>query len=75
MAALGSQRDPMESLRYTLRRWYSMVFGLRNKAAAVSLIVRPSARLRIRDVVTQAGLTRFRRVGETLINAVFEARP
>ena len=30
---------------------------------------------RIRDVVTQAGLTRFRRASETLINAVFEARP
>jgi SAM-dependent methyltransferase len=30
---------------------------------------------RIRDVVTRAGLTRFRRAGETLINAVFEARP
>ena len=30
---------------------------------------------RIRDVVTSAGLTRFRRASETLINAVFEARP
>jgi 2-polyprenyl-3-methyl-5-hydroxy-6-metoxy-1,4-benzoquinol methylase len=30
---------------------------------------------RIRDVVTQAGLTRFRRASETLINAVYEARP
>ena len=30
---------------------------------------------RIRDVVTRAGLTRFRRVSETPINAVFEARP
>jgi SAM-dependent methyltransferase len=30
---------------------------------------------RIRDVVSQAGLTRFRRASETLINAVFEARP
>ena len=30
---------------------------------------------RIRDVVTQAGLTRFRRATETLINAVFEAKP
>ena len=45
MAALSSLRDPRESFRYTLRRWYSMVFGLRNKAAAVSLVVRPSARL------------------------------
>ena len=35
----------MPSLRYTLRRWYSTVFGLRNRAAAVSLVVRPSARL------------------------------
>jgi ubiquinone/menaquinone biosynthesis C-methylase UbiE len=30
---------------------------------------------RIRDVVTQAGLTRFRRASETPFNAVFEARP
>jgi len=30
---------------------------------------------RIRDVATQAGLTRFRRASETLINAVFEAKP
>jgi SAM-dependent methyltransferase len=30
---------------------------------------------RIRDVVTLAGLTRFRRAGESLTNAVFEARP
>ncbi len=30
---------------------------------------------RIRDVVTQAGLTGFRRASETLINAIFEARP
>jgi len=30
---------------------------------------------RIRDVVTSAGLTRFRRASETLINAVYEARP
>jgi SAM-dependent methyltransferase len=30
---------------------------------------------RIRDVVTQAGLTRFRRATEALANAVFEARP
>jgi len=30
---------------------------------------------RIRDVVTQAGLTRFRRVSETPFNLVFEARP
>ena len=30
---------------------------------------------RIRDVVTQAGLTRFRRASETLINAVYEAKP
>src|SRR5580658_1354009 len=30
---------------------------------------------RIRDVVTQAGLTRFRRAGETPFNAVFEVRP
>jgi 2-polyprenyl-3-methyl-5-hydroxy-6-metoxy-1,4-benzoquinol methylase len=30
---------------------------------------------RIRDVATQAGLTRFRRASETLINAVYEARP
>jgi len=30
---------------------------------------------RIREVVTQAGLTRFRRASETLINAVYEARP
>jgi SAM-dependent methyltransferase len=30
---------------------------------------------RIRNVVTRAGLTRFRRASETLINAVFEARP
>jgi SAM-dependent methyltransferase len=30
---------------------------------------------RIRDVVTAAGFTRFRRVGETPFNAVFEARP
>jgi len=30
---------------------------------------------RIRDVVTQAGLTRFRRATETLINVVYEARP
>jgi 2-polyprenyl-3-methyl-5-hydroxy-6-metoxy-1,4-benzoquinol methylase len=30
---------------------------------------------RIHDVVTLAGLTRFRRVGESLINAVFEVRP
>ncbi len=29
----------------------------------------------IRDVVTRAGLTRFRRAGETPFNAVFEARP
>jgi len=30
---------------------------------------------RIRDVVTRAGLTRFRRAGETPFNAVFEVRP
>ena len=30
---------------------------------------------RIRDVVTRAGLTRFRRASETPFNAVFEARP
>ena len=30
---------------------------------------------RFRDVVTQAGLTRFRRASETLVNAVFEAKP
>jgi SAM-dependent methyltransferase len=30
---------------------------------------------RIRDVVTTAGLSRFRRVSETPFNAVFEARP
>ena len=30
---------------------------------------------RIRDVVTQAGLTRFRRVSETPFNIVYEARP
>lgn len=30
---------------------------------------------RIRDVVTSAGFTRFRRVAETPFNAVFEARP
>jgi SAM-dependent methyltransferase len=30
---------------------------------------------RIRDVVTSAGLTRFRRVSETPFNLVFEARP
>jgi ubiquinone/menaquinone biosynthesis C-methylase UbiE len=30
---------------------------------------------RIRDVVTQAGLTRFRRASETPFNVVFEARP
>ena len=30
---------------------------------------------RIRDVVTAAGFTRFRRVAETPFNAVFEARP
>jgi SAM-dependent methyltransferase len=30
---------------------------------------------RIRDVVTQAGLTRFRRATESLVNAVYEARP
>jgi hypothetical protein len=30
---------------------------------------------RIRDVVTKAGFTRFRRVAETPFNVVFEARP
>jgi hypothetical protein len=30
---------------------------------------------RIRDVVTHAGLTRFRRASETPFNAVFEAGP
>jgi SAM-dependent methyltransferase len=30
---------------------------------------------RIRDVVTRAGLTRFRRASETLVNIVYEARP
>jgi len=30
---------------------------------------------RIRDVVTQAGLARFRKASETLVNAVFEAKP
>ena len=30
---------------------------------------------RIRDVVTRAGLTRFRRAAETPFNAVFEVRP
>jgi hypothetical protein len=30
---------------------------------------------RIRDVVTRADLTRFRRASETPFNAVFEARP
>ena len=30
---------------------------------------------RIHDVVTAAGFTRFRRVGETAFNAVYEARP
>jgi ubiquinone/menaquinone biosynthesis C-methylase UbiE len=30
---------------------------------------------RIRDVVTSAGLTRFRRVSETPFNLIFEARP
>ena len=30
---------------------------------------------RIRDVVTAAGFTRFRRAAETPFNAVFEARP
>jgi SAM-dependent methyltransferase len=30
---------------------------------------------RIRDVVTQAGLTRFRRATETLVNVVYEAKP
>jgi hypothetical protein len=30
---------------------------------------------RIRDVVTQAGLTRFRRTSETPFTVVFEARP
>jgi hypothetical protein len=29
---------------------------------------------RIRDVVTQSGLIRFRRASEMLINAVFEAK-
>ncbi len=29
----------------------------------------------IRQVVTDAGFTRFRRVGETILNAVYEARP
>ena len=30
---------------------------------------------RIRQVVTSAGFTRFRRVAETPFNVVFEARP
>jgi hypothetical protein len=30
---------------------------------------------RIKDVVTAAGFTRFRRVGETPFNLVYEARP
>jgi 2-polyprenyl-3-methyl-5-hydroxy-6-metoxy-1,4-benzoquinol methylase len=30
---------------------------------------------RIRDVITTAGLTRFRRASETQVNAVYEARP
>jgi hypothetical protein len=35
----------------------------------------PAGETRIRDVVAQAGLTRFRRASETPFNAVFEARP
>jgi hypothetical protein len=30
---------------------------------------------RIRDVITTAGLTRFRRTSQTPVNAVYEARP
>jgi hypothetical protein len=37
-------REWMPSFWYTCRRWYSTVFGLRNSAAAVSLVVLPPAR-------------------------------
>jgi hypothetical protein len=30
---------------------------------------------RVRDVVTSAGFTRFRRAAETPVNIVYEARP
>ena len=38
-AAASSPLEPMSSFRYTLRRWCSMVFGLRNSAAAASRLV------------------------------------
>jgi pimeloyl-ACP methyl ester carboxylesterase len=42
----------------------------------VGLALGPQAgEARIRDVVTRAGLTRFRRASETLVSIVYEARP
>src|SRR4051794_11028941 len=40
-ARASSARDLIPSLRYTCRRWYSTVFGLKNSAAAVSRVVLP----------------------------------
>jgi len=43
IAAVSSSRDLIVSFVYTERRWYSIVFGLRNSAAAASRVVRPDA--------------------------------
>ena len=43
IASVSSGLEWMPSFRYTFRRWYSIVFGLRKIEAAASRVVRPSA--------------------------------
>lgn len=45
-ARASSSRAWTPSFKYTWRRWYSTVFGLRNSVAAASRVVRPPARRR-----------------------------
>src|SRR5581483_10973908 len=42
-AVASSPRPAMSSLRYELRRWYSTVFGVTNRAWAISRLLCPAA--------------------------------
>ena len=50
-------------------KWRALVTCLKVRSEKVA------GEARIREVVTAAGFTRFRRVAETPFNAVYEARP
>lgn len=75
LAGVGplSPADPVERAYYAFSTLLctpaslSQVVGLALGAQA--------GEARIRDVVTTAGFTRFRRVAETPLNVVYEARP